>query len=89
MEMIAKIDLYIGLVVSDIVVGVPFFYGMQSRIKKAVTAAQKAKEDKYQQFLAGLNAAIEYIKTNPNTDAKLIAIVKEIATLAGISIAGI
>lgn len=81
-----SIDIIISIVVTAIVIGVPFYYGARKAIVKAVNAAKKSHQSQAQQFVAGVNALIKYYEQHPTQDKELLSLLQTIAKIAGVAL---
>jgi hypothetical protein len=68
------ISLILGIVITALVVGVPFAIGLSKVLKKHKTLAGK------------FQALITYIKANPVQDQELVSLIEEIASLFGVDV---
>jgi hypothetical protein len=80
------LDEIISIIITAIVVGVPFAYGASKKIEAALAKAKSQHDTEYQDVLAGLNALIAYVKANPTEDKALLSLIEQAASVAGIKI---
>lgn len=83
------IELIIGMVITGLVVLIPYVKGIDAKVEAAVKAAIANHESRTQQVIAAINAFIDYVKQNPTQDAQVLSFIRTIAALFGISIPNI
>jgi len=72
-----ELDLILAIVITALVVGVPFYEGLRVAVKKAISK-HKTTEGK---LIAAIEAITKYIEKNKTDDEKLIAMAEDIEEL--------
>lgn len=71
------LSIILAIIITAVVVGVPFYAGARSAIKKAV-AKHKTVEGK---IIAGIEAMTKYAEDNKPADAQLVVMIHDIEKL--------
>jgi hypothetical protein len=71
------LSIILAIIITAVVVGVPFYAGARSAIKKAV-AKHKTVEGK---IIAGIEAMTKYVEDHKTADAELVTMIHDIEKL--------